>query len=72
MEEFFKKTNCDRCGGSLEGGRTMSMFNEQVICRACKEAERKRPDYGRAVEADEAAVRAGNRNYRGIGMEDGK
>jgi len=27
----FKKTRCDRCGGTLEGGRTMSMFNTYVV-----------------------------------------
>ena len=27
MDEFFTKTKCDRCGGSLSGGRIMSRFN---------------------------------------------
>ena len=56
MDDFFKKTRCDRCGGSLDGGRTMSMFNEQTICMACKEKERKRSDYREAVEADNATI----------------
>jgi hypothetical protein len=33
----------------------MSMFNEDVICMACKEKERQRPDYRKAVEADNEA-----------------
>lgn len=32
MDKFFTQTTCDRCGGSLEAGRTMSMFNEDCIC----------------------------------------
>ncbi len=68
MDDFFKKTHCDRCGGTLDGGRTMSMFNEQTICMACKEKERQRPDYREAVEADNAAIRRGDRNFKGIGL----
>ena len=71
MDEFFKKEKCDRCGGSLDEGRTQSMFNKDVICMACKDAERRRPDYEKAVAADVAAVKAGNWNFKGIGMEVG-
>ena len=67
MDEFFTKKRCDRCGGSLDGGRTMSMFNTQCICMACAEAERKRPDYRMAAEAERAAVSRGDRDFRGIG-----
>ena len=72
MDDFFKKTRCDRCGGSLDGGRIMSMYNEDVICMACKEKERKRTDYRDAVEADNAAIRRGDFNFKGIwlGKED--
>ena len=68
MDDFFKKTRCDRCGGSLDGGRIMSMFNEDVICMACKEKEQKRADYRKAVEADNAAIRRGDFNFKGIGL----
>ena len=27
MDAFFTQTTCDRCGGSLAGGRTMSMLS---------------------------------------------
>ena len=52
MDRFFSQKHCDRCGGSLEGGRIMSMFNEQCICMGCKEKETKDPEYNKAVEAD--------------------
>ena len=33
QDTFFTAKRCQRCDGSLDGGRTMSMFNTQVICR---------------------------------------
>ena len=45
------------------------MFNEDVICMACKEKERQLPDYREAVEADNAAIRRGDRNFKGIGLK---
>ena len=67
-DDFLKKTKCDRCGGPLTV-RTMSMFNMDVICPDCKRAERERPDYGEALEAERAAVAAGDRNFAGIGLK---
>lgn len=67
MDKFFTQKHCDRCGGSLSGGRTMSMFNEDCICMECKEKERQRADYGKAVEADHAEIKNGNYNFKGIG-----
>lgn len=58
---------CERCGKETNV-TTMSMFNTQTICMECKDAERKRPDYKDALEADRAAVRAGNWNFKGIGL----
>jgi len=66
MDRFFSQKHCDRCGGSLEGGRIMSMFNEQCICMGCKEKETKDPEYKRAIEADHEEIRKGNFNYKGI------
>lgn len=41
MDKFFSQKYCDRCGKSLNGGRIMSMFNEDCICMECKDKERK-------------------------------
>ena len=70
MDDFFKKTKCDRCHQDFNGCRTMSMFNTQVICMTCKEKEQQRADYRKAVEADHAEIRKGNYNYQGIGLDD--
>ena len=67
-DEFFTKTVCDRCGKPLAGGRTMSIFNTDTICMECAEAEHKRPDYGAAHAAEVAAVRAGDLNFKGVGL----
>ena len=66
MDKFFTQTKCDRCGGSLEEGRTMSMFNTECICMKCKEKERKDPRYKEALEADREQIKLGNYNYPGI------
>ena len=66
MERFFTQKNCDRCGGSLAGGRILSMYNTECICLACKEKEKAREDYKQAVQAELEEVRKGNLNYKGI------
>ena len=72
MDNFFSQKYCDRCGGSLDGGRIMSMYNEDCICMSCKEKERKRPDYKQAQDADIEAIRAGDYNFSGIGLGGGR
>lgn len=67
MDKFFTQTTCDRCGGSLEAGRTMSIFNEDCICMKCKKEERQKPMYQEAVKADHEQIRQGNYNFEGIG-----
>lgn len=66
MDKFFTKKYCDRCNSSLENGRIMSMFNTECICIDCKDAEKKRKDYGQAVEAELEEIKKGNYNYKGI------
>ena len=68
-DRFFTQRNCDRCGGDLSKGRTMSMYNEDCICMKCKDAERKRFDYAEARDAETEAVKNGNRNFKGIGLK---
>ena len=67
MDKFFTQKHCDRCGGSLDGGRTMSMFNEDCICMECSKKEKQRSDYSKAVEADHEEIKKGNYNFKGIG-----
>lgn len=67
-DPFFAARTCPRCGADLAGGRTMSRFNTDPICLACAKAERRHPDYAKACEAELAAVRAGDRNFPGIGL----
>lgn len=66
MDRFFTQEHCDRCGGSLKGGRIMSMFNTDCICIKCKEEEKKRSDYKEAKKAEQDEVKKGNYNYKGI------
>lgn len=61
--------DCDRCGKNTRV-TIMSMFNTDILCMACKSAERERPDYEQAVQADEGAIRGGNYNFRGIGWKE--
>ena len=68
MDTFFSQKHCDRCGGSLEAGRTMSMYNTECICMKCKDKERERDDYARAVAADHDEIKKGNYNFAGIGL----
>ena len=61
--------NFDHCQQCFEKGKwyIMSMYDTRMICEKCKAIEEKRPDYKDAVDADEAAIRQGNFNFKGIG-----
>jgi len=67
-DPFLDAKACPRCGADLAPGRTMSRFNTDPVCPACAEAERRHPDYPKAVEAERAALKAGNRDFPGIGL----
>lgn len=66
MDKFFTQKTCDRCGGSLEKGRIMSMFNTECICMDCYKKEKQDKDYEKAVKADHEEIKKGNYNYKGI------
>ena len=66
MDKFYTQTRCDRCGGSLKDGRIMSMYNLACLCMTCKEKEKKKADYQEAVKAEQAEIKKGNYNYKGI------
>jgi len=58
---------CRRCGKETNV-TIMSYFNTQEICMECSDKERESPRFKEAREADEAAIRAGNYNFKGIGL----
>ena len=66
MDKFFSQRHCDRCGGDLKSGRTMSVFNQDCICMDCKEKEKQDKDYDKAVQVDIDAIKNGNYNFPGI------
>ena len=47
----------------------MSMYNNDCICLDCKRRETERADYKTASAADADAIKKGNFNYPGIGLE---
>lgn len=57
---------CQRCSKET-AAHTMSMFNTETICLDCSAKEGRHPQYQAAVDAEAAAVRSGNLNFRGIG-----
>ncbi len=69
MDKFFSQKNCDRCGKPLTDGRTMSMFNTDCICMECKRKEVERADYKAAADADRKAIKNGDFNFPGIGLD---
>lgn len=66
MNTFFTQTHCDRCGGSLKGGRIMSIYSTECLCLICKDQEKKRADYADAVKAEHEEIKKGNYNFKGI------
>jgi hypothetical protein len=58
---------CDRCGkDSL--AYTMSIFNTDEICMACKDKERAHPAFEEARRVESEQVKAGNFNFQGVGL----
>ena len=72
MDTFFSQTKCDRCGKELTDGRTMSMFNTECICLGCKRKEKQMDEYTAACDAENAAVRRGEKNFSGVGLPNKK
>jgi hypothetical protein len=61
-----QKDNCERCYEPTNGVTAMGVFNQDVICSDCKEAEKDDPDYELARNTELEEVRKGNYNYPGI------
>ena len=72
MDKFFSQKMCDRCGKKLTDGRMMSMFNTDCICLECKQNEMRMEEYAVACKAENAAVKCGETNFRGIGLPNKK
>lgn len=58
---------CQRCHKETNV-TIMSYFNTQEICVSCMEEERQNPRYDEAVKADIEAIKAGDYNFKGIGL----
>ena len=59
-------SRCRRCRKETSA-ITCSMFNDDMICMDCDDAEMAHPQYAEAKEAEAAAVRGGDYNFSGIG-----
>ncbi len=59
-------SHCDRCKKKMSSC-IMSRFNTDMICGDCETKERSHPKYSEAKSVEEAMVRNGNFNFRGIG-----
>jgi hypothetical protein len=64
--DFWPK-HCSRCHASLTIC-TMSVFNTDAICMACKLDEKQAPGYEAAADAEREACRQGNYNHPGVGL----
>ena len=64
-DTFLSQEKCSRCGAPLTT-RMMSRMNEDVLCMACAEEEKKHPRYPEAARAELEQVKAGNYNYPGL------
>lgn len=58
---------CPRCGGPLHHFAT-SWFNLEQICTECLIEEKDAPNWQRAIDAENNAVRCGEHNFPGIGL----
>lgn len=59
---------CQRCLVTTKT-HTMSWFNEQLICDHCSDREKEQKNYVSARRAEEEALRDGNYNFIGIGLD---
>jgi len=61
------KSHCQRCR-KYTNVTIMSMFNQDIICGECKDEERNHPQYEEAWQAENASIKAGEKNFPGIGL----
>lgn len=65
-DEFFTRKYCRRCGGTLDGGRIMSMLNTDCICMTCYEKEQDHPRIKEAKDAELESLKRGEGYFSGI------
>ena len=66
--DSMRREICDRCKQPPINSTTIkSMFNQDVLCMGCKDTEKKHPKYKDAHDADNAAIKSGDYNFKGIG-----
>ena len=58
--------HCQRCGVKT-ASHTMSMFDVALVCIDCYDREKNHYLYKNACSEEEKALKAGNRNFEGIG-----
>ena len=70
LDTIIQAPKCQRCGSVTQGQYCliMSYFNTQMICEACEREEQAHPNYPRARRAELFAIKAGNYNFKGIGL----
>ena len=68
MNDFLKKTHCDRCKNEFGAGdpRIMSFMNTDTLCIPCADKEKLHPYYPIAKIEERKAVLKGNYNYPGL------
>ena len=64
---MFLQDHCQRCKKPTII-QTMSIFNREMLCKACKEEEKTFPEYKEACRIELEEVRKGNLNFEGIGL----
>ena len=62
---------CQQCYTETNA-HIMSMYTTALICLVCKDKETERPDYKKAVDADVAAIKSGDFNFKGVGKNESR
>ncbi len=70
LNTIVQMPKCQRCKKLTEGQYCliMSYFDTSMICEQCERDEQAHPNYSRARRAELYAIKAGNYNFKGIGL----
>ena len=64
VNTFFIQKSCDRCRGSLNGGRSMSFFTKQTLCMECSAKE---DEIRKRIREQDGDLNA-DLKYEGVGV----